>query len=111
MRHRSSGAPNYADSVGMRLLFLRASRPAHTEGVCGLVVFALDHVRLAAVIEAEHLVGEVKRGGNQLEPVAKREAALRVDLGVVVEVNVAQRASGSARRPVGELVGVDARLV
>ena len=74
-------------------------RPAEAERVSGLVVLALDHVWLAAVIEAEDLVVEVESGDDQLEPVAKLPATLRVDLGVVVEVDVPERPLDAAGVP------------
>ena len=69
-----------------------------------MVELALRVVFRAAVVEAEFLVGEVKSGDEQLEAVGKRVAALGVDLGVGVVIVVAERARGSAWRPVRVLV-------
>lgn len=76
-----------------------------------MVELALGPVFRAAVVEAERLVIEVKRGDDQLETVGKHVAALRVDLGVVEEIVVAERAIDSARRPVRVLVSPTAKDV
>src|SRR5580704_10223592 len=86
-------------------------RPAQAGRVGGVVVLALNPVGLASVIEAEHLVVEVQALDDQLETAAKSEAALRVDLDVAEEINVAEWAFDAPGGPVRVLVSEYACLV
>jgi hypothetical protein len=60
----------------------------------------------AALVEAEDFVIKVEAGGDEAEAVA-----LRIDLDVGVEVDVAERTVDSSRRAILILVALDAGLV
>ncbi len=64
-------------------------RPSETQGEGGPVIFTLNHVLTAAVVEAEDLVVGVEDVGDEREAVMQPEASLQVDLQVWIEVSIA----------------------
>src|ERR1700680_4252966 len=64
--------------------------PVQAEGVRRFVEFALSKILGAAVVEAEDLVVQIQTGGDRGEALSEINAALRVDLEVRVEVQVAK---------------------
>ena len=73
--------------------------PPETERVSRPVVFALDGVLLAAVVEAEDFVIKIEelRHGTDATRFGKEIAHLGIDLGVRVNVGVGLRPFNSAR--------------
>ena len=89
---------------------------AEAAGVGGLVVLALHHVLGTAVVKAEDLVVHILPGSKDGEILADVEEALRVNLGVGVEVVVAVRSFDAVRNgapgpTLWLLIRVDVRAV
>src|SRR5258708_25067732 len=69
--------------------FLVQGRPAEARGHGRLVIFPLDHVLRAALIEAENFVVEIEAIHDELQAMYQAIAALNVHLEVGIEVDVA----------------------
>src|SRR5215467_4602506 len=72
------------------LLPLESRIPAESCRKCWLVVFALDHVLRAAVVEAKHFVIGIQNVGDESQPVAQDHTALQINLQVGIEIGVAE---------------------
>src|SRR6202007_1171358 len=81
------------DNAG--LLFV-SRRPAEAGGDGGPIVFALEHVFRAAVIEAEDFVVDVQPVHDERQTVSHADAALRVEFKMAVEIVVAERTVDAA---------------
>src|SRR5215471_12073599 len=89
------------------MLVLVGRRPAKTQSECRLVIFTLNHVLTAAVVETEDLVVCVEDIGDEREAVVKTEATLQVNLQVRIEIGVTictVKASCSWRRAVSSVL-------
>ena len=77
--------------------------PAQPESVCGPVVFPLDRILLAAVVEAEDFVVEIEELCHDADapPFGDEVAYLGVDLGVRVDVGVGLRSLEPAGSGIG----------
>ena len=71
-----------------RYLALVRKRIAKAEHITGLVVFPLDRVLRAPVIEAEHFVGQIEARHDQMQPAVHPETCLCVHLGVAVQIGI-----------------------
>src|SRR5207253_7517124 len=76
-------------SFAARLFFVQR-RPADARGNSRPVVFALDHVLRAAVVEAENLVVDIQAIHDELKAIRQSHAALGIELQMRVEIVVAR---------------------
>src|SRR5436305_1278027 len=86
-------------------LFLVHRRPAHTRCNRRPVVFALDHVLRAAIVEAEDLVIDIEAIHDKAESVGQADTALGIELEVWVEIIIAKGA-GSAVAITSNVLGI-----
>ena len=77
-------------------LFLAHGRPTESGRDRGLVIFPLNHVLRAALIEAEYFVGKIETVHHEAKPTMQTEAPLGVDLKVRIKIDVTEGATESA---------------
>ena len=82
-------------------------RPAHARGNGRPIVFALDHVLRAAIVEAEDLVIDIEAIHDKAQAMCQSYAALYVDLEVGIEIVISKRPSDPSVHAVRELIGSD----
>src|ERR1700680_1361783 len=85
----------------------KRGRPAQSERIGPVVVFTLDWIFFAALVEAKDFVGQIKKRGNHLKIVSSGQAVhqLGVHLGVRKEVDVAIWPLDSTCCAIQEVVG------
>src|ERR1700676_4234658 len=79
------------EAFGPHVFLFCRGRPAHTERHSRVVILTLDRVDLAALVEAKDLVAQVQAIRKETESFVDAVAALHVELGVSVEVDIAGR--------------------
>src|SRR5207248_6325030 len=85
----TSSEPRASSFIGQRI-----SEP---KLVTGLVIFALNRIIRAAVVEPEHFVGQVQACKNKLQVLVHAEAGLGVNLSMLIQIGVSER-TGFAER-------------
>lgn len=92
-------------------LLLARWRPAEARCDGGLIVFALNHVLRAALVEAEDFVVHIQPVRYEAQAFGKTHAALGVHLKMGVEIDVAEGPDQPAWRAILELITIDVCLI
>src|ERR1700693_1138217 len=89
-----------------RRLFGESRGPAQAEGIGTAIVFALDWINFAALVETENFIVQIQKGRDQVKIPEMWHAIdqLGVDLSVGIQIDVPIRALYATRRAAREVV-------
>src|SRR5215468_9695009 len=102
------GSPRDAEKTSSRLIREGVPQP---QNVAWFVVFALNRILRAPVVEAEYFVGEIQSCNDDVQPSIHPKTSLRIDLGVSVEIGVPVRALDAERHVIWGSVWIQVLVV